>query len=312
MDLRRLGAPSTVAPAPAPGRPRWQLPAVEASSIAALLVVLIALNVGGWRARLLGRAPSPRIESLAVLPLANLSGDASQEYFADGMTEELITQLAQVTALKVISRTSVMRYKGTKESSPQIARALGADALIEGSIRREGDRVRITVQLIEGRSDRHLWAEDYQREMRGILALQSSVARAIAAEVKAKLTPGERARLQQARSVDPDAYEAYLRGRYYLDKRTEEGFKKALEYFQNAVQKDPDSALPYAGLADTYNRRFSRLGNPSSRNSPASLASLSKSPRNLGSRPFLSNFLGGRRFLSAISTAKKLRSEARV
>jgi TolB-like protein len=263
-------------------------------------------------ARLLGRAPSPRIESLAVLPLANLSGDASQEYFADGMTEELITQLAQVSALKVISRTSVMRYKGTKESSPQIARALGADALIEGSIRREGDRVRITVQLIEGRSDRHLWAEDYQREMRGILALQSSVARAIAAEVKAKLTPGERARLQQARSVDPDAYEAYLRGRYYLDKRTEEGFKKALEYFQNAVQKDPDSALPYAGLADTYNRRFSRLGNPSSRNSPASLASLSKSPRNLGSRPFLSNFLGGRRFLSAISTAKKLRSEARV
>jgi len=221
--------------------------------VAVLVLVLGLAGLGwglGWFRPGLGTA---QIHSIAVLPLANLSGDPGQEYFADGMTEELITQLAQISALKVISRTSVMRYKGTKESSPQIARALGADALIEGSIRREADRVQITVQLIEGRSDRHLWAKDYQREMHGILALQGNVASAIAAEVKAKVTPREQARFEQAGSVDPDAYEAYLRGRYYLDKRTEEGFKKALEYFQDAVQKDPSSALSYAGLADTYN-----------------------------------------------------------
>ncbi len=249
---------SVTALAATPVRPAWQTAAVRratygAAGVLVLIAVLVGLNVGGWRRRLLGRATSPRIESLAVLPLVNLSGDASQEYFVDGMTEQLITQLAQISALKVISRTSVMRYKGTKESSPQIARALGADALIEGSIRREGDRVQITVQLIDGAFDRHLWAKDYQREMHGILALQGDVASAIAAEVKAKLTPREQARFQQVRSVDPVAYEAYLRGRYYLDKRTGEGFQKALEYFQDAVQKDANSALPYAGLADTYN-----------------------------------------------------------
>jgi eukaryotic-like serine/threonine-protein kinase len=254
VDLRRLSAPLVPAVATAPPRAAWRRVARPAFySAAGLLVLAAALLSFNLRERLLGRVAISPIRSLAVLPLANLSGDPSQEYFADGMTEELITYLAQVSALKVISRTSVMRYKGAKESLPQIARELGVDALIEGSVLREGDQVRITVQLIEGRSDRHLWAADYQREMHGILALQSSVARAIAAEVKAKLTPREHARFQQARSVDPDAYEAYLRGRYYLDKRTEEGFKKALEYFQDAVQKDPSSALSYAGLGDTYN-----------------------------------------------------------
>ena len=234
---------------------RWRTWLVAGTVLTAALVTALWLDVGGLRERMAGRAPNARIQSLAVLPLINLSGNPDQEYFADGMTEELISQLAQISALKVISRASVMHYKGTKESSPQIARALAADALIEGSIRREGDRVEIAVQLIEGQSDRHLWAKEYQREIHGVLALQGSVASAIADEVNAKLTPGERAHLQQARAVDPDAYEAYLKGRYFFERWNADGRMKAVAYFQQAIAKDRGFAAAYSGLADTLTAR---------------------------------------------------------
>jgi TolB-like protein/Tfp pilus assembly protein PilF len=232
---------------------RYKALAVGAAVIvAALGVVLLGFNVGGWRERVLGRAGAPRIESLAVLPLENLMGDPAQEYFVDGMTDELIADLAQIEALRVISRTSVMQYKGVKKPLPQIARELNVDAVIEGSVLRSGDRVRITVQLIQAVTDKHLWAKSYERDLRDVLALQSEVAGAIANEIKIKLTPQEQARLASARPVNPDAHEAYLKGRYYWNLRTEEGLKKSIEYFQQAIEKDPGYALAYAGLADSY------------------------------------------------------------
>jgi serine/threonine-protein kinase len=228
------------------------LAAGAAVIVAALGVVLLGFNVGGWRERVLGRAGAPRIESLAVLPLENLMGDPAQEYFVDGMTEALIADLAQIEALRVISRTSVMQYKGVKKPLPQIARELNVDAVIEGSVLRSGDRVRITAQLIQAVTDKHLWAQSYERDLRDVLALQSEVAGAIANEIKIKLTPQEQARLASARPVNPDAHEAYLKGRYYWNLRTEEGLKKGIEYFQQAIEKDPGYALAYAGLANTY------------------------------------------------------------
>ncbi len=251
-DLERLATASTVVAA---GRRRptgrgWIVSA--ALGAAALLATLVALNIGGLRNRLLGRAGPPRIESLAVLPLANLSRNPEQEYFADGMTEALITELSKISALKVISRISVMRYKKTDKSVPQIAAELDVDALLEGSVAREGDQVRISVQLIHGPSDKHLWAQTYQRELRGILALQSEVAQAIAEEIRASLTPEEHTRLARTRLVNPQAYEAYLKGRHFWDTRTRDGLQKALEYFDTAIRIDPSYALAYTGLADTY------------------------------------------------------------
>jgi TolB-like protein len=160
-----------------------------------LLATLVGLNVGGLRDRLLPKAAAPRIESLAVLPLQNLMGDPQQEYFVDGMTEELIADVSQISALRVISRTSVMQYKGTKKSMPEIARELNVDGLIEGSVLRSGDQLRITAQLIEAKTDMHLWARSYERDLRNALALQSEVAQAIAREIKVKLTPQEQSRL---------------------------------------------------------------------------------------------------------------------
>jgi len=198
------------------------------------------------------RTSRKRIRSLAVLPLANLSRDQEQDYFADGMTEALITDLSKVGSLKVISRTSVMQYKHTSKRLPQIARELGVDGIIEGSVLRAGKRVRITAQLIHADTDEHLWAETYDRSVRDVLSLQSEVARAIAQEIKAKLTPQEQARLASARPVNPEIYEFYLKGRYYWNKRTEEGAKKALAYFQQAIDRDPVYAQAYTGLADSY------------------------------------------------------------
>ncbi len=192
------------------------------------------------------------IDSLAVHPLENLSRDAEQEYFVDGMHEALITELSKISALKVISRTSTVRYKGTDKPLPQVARELGVRGVIEGSVLREGDQVRITVQLIHGPTDRHLWAENYQRELRGILALHSEVARAIARQVRATLAPQDRIRLARARPVDPDVYELYLRGRYHWNQRTPESLHKALDHFQEAVAKDSAYGSAYAGVADTY------------------------------------------------------------
>lgn len=194
----------------------------------------------------------PGIRSLAVLPLENFSGDASQDYFADGMTDELITDLAQIRALRVVSRTSVMTYKGTRKSLPEIARELNVDAVVEGSVSRSGDQVRITAQLIQLPADKHLWAQSYQGNLSDTLSVQNQVARAIADEIRVEITPQEQAALKSARKIDPEAYEAYLKGRYFWNKRTADGLEKAVDYFDQAIAKDPNYAAAYSGLADTY------------------------------------------------------------
>jgi eukaryotic-like serine/threonine-protein kinase len=229
---------------------RW--PLAVAGALAASLLLLVGLNVGGWRDRWLGQAPPRRIESLAVLPLGNLSGDPTQDYFADGMTEALITDLGKIGALRVISRTSAMRYKGTQKSLPEIARELNVEAVVEGSVLRSGDRVRITAQLIEAQTDKQLWSESYERDLRDILALQREVARTIASEIRVKVTPQEQMRLASAGRVKPEAHEAYLKGRYHWNKLAEEETKKAIEYFNQAIQNDPSYAQAYAGLSDCY------------------------------------------------------------
>jgi serine/threonine protein kinase/Flp pilus assembly protein TadD len=199
------------------------------------------------------RATRGRIQSVAVLPLADLSDQQpAPDYFADGMTEALITDLAKIKALRVISRTSVMQYKGVQRPLPQIARELNVDAVVEGSVLRSGKRVRITAQLIDAATDQHLWAESYERDLRDVLSLQGEVARAIANDIQVKLTPQEQARLVSARSVDPEAYQLYLKGRFYWNKRTEAGLKKGIEYFHQAIDLDPNYALAYAGIADCY------------------------------------------------------------
>jgi serine/threonine protein kinase/tetratricopeptide (TPR) repeat protein len=215
------------------------------------LVVIIAIALVLARLYLIPEK-SEVIDSLAVLPLENLSGDPGQEYFADGMTEELIADLAKMSTLKVISRTSVMRYKETRKSVPEIARELDVDAILEGSVLQISGRVRITTQLIDAASDRHLWAESYERDLRDVLALQSDVARAIAREINIKLAPGEEGGLSSARQVDPQAYEAYLKGRYHWNKRTEQGIGKGIEYFEEAIRIDPDYAQAYAAIAEAF------------------------------------------------------------
>jgi TolB-like protein/Tfp pilus assembly protein PilF len=192
------------------------------------------------------------IRSLAVLPLEDLTGEPGHEYFADGMTEALITCLAKIKALRVISRTSAMQYKGVRKSLPQIARELNVDAVIEGSVLRSGERVRITAQLIHS-SDQHLWAESYERDLLDILSLQSEIARQVANEVRIILTPEERDRLGVSRQVNPEAHELYLKARHFWNKRTEESVRRALSYFNQAIGTDPTYAQGYAGLADSYN-----------------------------------------------------------
>ncbi len=195
---------------------------------------------------------TPRIRSLAVLPLASLSNDPAQDYFADGMTDELITDLGQIGALRVISRTSAMTYKGVSKPLPQIARELNVEAVVEGSVLRSGDRVRITAQLIELPNERHIWAQSYEGDVRDALTLQNNVARAIAEQIQARLNRQEEAALRSSRAVNPDAYEAYLKGRYFWNKRTGDGLKKAIDYFDYAIDRDPGYARAYSGLADSY------------------------------------------------------------
>jgi len=186
------------------------------------------------------------------LPLANFSDGPQQDYFADGMTEALITDLAQIEGLRVISRTSVMQYRNTQKPLPQVAQELDADIIVEGSVMRAGDRVRVTAQLIDAASDHHIWARNYERTVRDVLTLQGEVAGAIAREVKGALTPSQQGRLSQRRAIDPAVYELYLRGRQAWNLRTDAGFEAATAYFQQAIQKDPSFALAYAGLSDVY------------------------------------------------------------
>src|SRR5215472_8385587 len=195
---------------------------------------------------------APGIESIAVLPLENLSGDPEQEYFAEGLTEALINILARIGALRVTSRTSAMRYRKTDKTVPQVARELNVDAILEGTVLRAGDRVRISVQLIHAPADTHLWAESYDRDLRDILALHAEVAQAVAREVQIKLTPHDYANFAHAHPVAPEAYEAYLKGRYYWNRRPAE-LQSAMQQFEEAISKDPNYAAAYAGLADCLN-----------------------------------------------------------
>jgi adenylate cyclase len=200
------------------------------------------------RARRPGRRRGP-IRSLAVLPLENLSGDPTQEYFADGMTEALIGDLGNIRSLRVISRTSVMRYKGARKALPEIATELGVDALLEGTVMREGERVRITAQLIDARTDHHLWSERFDRELRGVLELQSDVARAVARRIELELTPAEAARLGERPRVDPAAHDALLRGIYQVGRSTLESLRSAIASFERAIELDPGYALAHAWLS---------------------------------------------------------------
>src|SRR5688500_2086659 len=196
-------------------------------------------------------AGPPEIRSLAVLPLGNLSQDPAQEYFADGMTDELISRLSRISALRVISRTSAMRYKGSPKSLPEIARELKVDAVVEGAVRREGDRVRINARLMDAH-ETQMWSETYDRELKDVLSIQSDVASSIAREIRVKVAPEESTQLAIRHPVDPDAYQAYLRGRVSFSRFTPESLAQAEEYFRRAIAEDPEYALAYAGLADTY------------------------------------------------------------
>jgi len=253
--LETLGSASTpifsLRDVPLQKKSRPPVMAWVAVGIAAVLVFLFALNFDGLRERLMPHASASPIRSLAVLPLENLSGDPAQDYFAEGMTDELTTQLAQISALRVISRTSAMRYKDTKESLPQIAADLQVDAVVEGSVLRSGNKVRITAQLIQASTDKNLWAQSYEGDARDVLGLQQKVAKAIADEVKVQLTPQEQTRLSNSRAVAPAALEAYLKGNY-LNNGTPDQHAKAQAYFEDAIRIDPDYAPAYAGLSYYY------------------------------------------------------------
>jgi serine/threonine protein kinase/Flp pilus assembly protein TadD len=216
----------------------------------ALFAVLFASNVGGWRERFANRNTTPVIRSLAVLPLTNLSGDPSQDFFTDGMTAELIREVSKITQLRVVSRTSVMTYKGTHTSLPKIARELGVNALLEGSVARSGDRIRIGVGLYDGSSERELWSETFERNLNDLLTLEEEVAHAIAIRIRLKVSPTPERRA----ITNPQAYDLYLKGRYSLDQGSEDQLKLALVYFRQGIEKDPQFAPLYAGLADAYAR----------------------------------------------------------
>jgi serine/threonine protein kinase/tetratricopeptide (TPR) repeat protein len=256
VDLRRLATSSSsnISPVPLPStsRRRRTYAGLGIVAVLALAITVMAMNIGGFRDNLFGRVRTPEIHSIAVLPLAIVSGDPQEEYFADGVTDALIMELAQVGELRVISRTSVMAYKGAKKPLPQIAKELGVDAVVEGSVQRSGDKVRINAELIQASTDRLLWAKSYERDLRDILTLQSAIALAIVTEVEVKVTPLEKARLAKSHPVNTEAHEAYLTGRFYWNRLTADGLMKSISYFERAIAKDPNYALAYAGLADSY------------------------------------------------------------
>lgn len=231
-------------------RTRWTVAA--ALGVVGIAALLFGFNVANVRGRIFANSGTGKIRSIAVLPLLNLSSDPNQEYFSDGMTDELITELAKFGNLRVISHTSVERYKDTKRSLPEIARELGVDAVVEGRVMRSGNRVRITAQLIDAHSDQHLWAQSYDRDLRDIFSLQTEVAQRIASQIGVSLTAGERARAVASRSVDPAAHEAYLKGTFYWNRLTCRDFGIARDYFEEAVAKDPNFPAAYSGLSDSY------------------------------------------------------------
>jgi TolB-like protein/DNA-binding winged helix-turn-helix (wHTH) protein/Tfp pilus assembly protein PilF len=222
----------------------------SAGFIGAVALTAVAVHyVGGVNA---SKIRPDHSTSLIVLPLENLSGDKEQDYFADGMTDELIANLAKIRSLRVISRSTAMAYKGTRKPLSEIARELHVDAVVEGTVLRAGNRVRITAELVQVSTDRHLWADTYESQLGDVLALQNRVSSAIVDEIRINLTPEERNRLAKTPAVSPEAYENYLKGRYYWNKRSDEGLTKAIGYYEQATRKDPQYALAYAGLADSY------------------------------------------------------------
>ncbi len=259
--VRAVQEPRDTNPAPSESegarRKTWIGPLAVTGGVAALAAILAGFNVGGLRERLFSRTTSAKIRSLAVLPLTNLSNDSAQEYFADGMTDALITDLSQISALRVISRTTIMGYKKTDKPAPQIAQELHVDGIVEGTVQRSGNRVRITAQLIYGPKDQHLWADSYERDMQDAFAIQSMVARAVADEIRIKMTPQEAARLKNARPVNPKALEAYLTGRFHLDQYVKleyyqgkeharlQELHDALAQFDQAIALDPQYTPPY-------------------------------------------------------------------
>ena len=247
-DLRRLKRDTAPVITRRTSFVRWSRTQIMATVLA--LAVTVGVVIVGAKLYL-GRPPKP-IASIAVLPLENLSRNPDQEYFADGMTEELTTDLAKIGGLRVISRTSAMQYKGTKKSLPEIGRELNVDSVLEGSVLRAGDRVRITAQLIRASTDEHLWAETYDRDLKDVLPLQGEVARTIASQIKITLSPEEQSRLTPAPAVNSKAHEDYLKGLYYLHRNTEGDLRTAIEYFQRTTEQDPNYASGFAGLASAY------------------------------------------------------------
>src|SRR2546428_7256022 len=263
--LANLGTPQAIEAEQPQARPRiriWKIALLTLGIVVFVCGLLLVFNIAGIRDRLFDKSGPALIRSLAVLPLQNLSGDPSQDYFADGMTEELITELSRLSSLRVISRTSVMRYKNSNKPLPEIARELGVQGIIAGSVFRSGDRVRTTAQLIYAPQDKNIWAQSYERDLKDVLALQSTVASAIAEEIRVKMTAGEQAQLNSQRPVNLKAHEAYLQGRYHLQLEQNAVFKKdkarlmdaenekAQEYFRQAIKEDPDYASPYLGIWD--------------------------------------------------------------
>ena len=237
------------APAPESGAQRaWRL----WFSVAAILAIgtAILLDVGGWRERVWG-GPA-QVRSIAVLPFIDLSGDPEQEYFAEGMTEMLINDLSKIGVLRVISRTSAMQYRATGKSLPEVARELKVDAVVEGSVLRAGNRVRINVRLTRALDDQPLWADSYERDISNVLDMENDVASQIADTIRVRLTPEERIDLARRHPVNPAAQEAYLKGRFFWNSRSAEGLTKGLQYFTQAVQDDPNDAAAYTGIADYY------------------------------------------------------------
>ena len=234
--------------------PAWIHGRTKALALVLGVVVALLIALSWTRAyeRLFSHPSPPHVNSLAVLPLANLSGDPEQDFFADGMTEALITDLGKISALRVISRTSVVQYKGTKKPLPEIARELNVDGLIEGTVSRSGNHLRITANLLQASPEKHLWAESYESDLGDVLTLQGQVAQAIAREIQVKLTPEEQRLLGSARSVDPLAHDDYLKGRYFCDKETREANEKGIKYLELAIKEAPSDPLGYAGLANCY------------------------------------------------------------
>src|SRR5438067_9926487 len=258
VDLRRLASVGAASTAAVTARPRVRARAWWTAAAAVVIVLVMAPVVVRYGQRVAKGGGTAKIESLAVLPFENLSGDPAQEYFADGITDELTSRLARSGELQVISRTSAMQYKGARKPLPEIARELGVEGIVEGTVMRAGDQVRITTELVRAASDEHLWTESYRREVKDILQLQEDVAEAISAQIRGKL--GQVTPALARRAVNPRAYEAYLRGRFYWNKRTEEDTRNAVSEFQQAIAADASYAPAYAGLADCYTTLWLSLG----------------------------------------------------